>query len=369
MIKPTLDQKQKRYLVIPGILQEALFSEESANVIGTILKDNNIPNKQAGDISSVTGLVLLGFLRISDVAQELQERTGLDINICKKISASLENKIFNSIRADLEKIYAPADSGPVKIEEIRSGGPPKPTGGAESRPEKGLLTAPSAPVPQFTRPSFIKDTHGAPLPEPKPLGDLIKSATPSSTAPSAPIPPIISGKTPAVPAPSVPATPINRPPLVGAAAPMSGLGAKFQGKTISPAPTSLPSQAPLRPAMSAAPKLNVRFGSATGGEINKLGTSMPAGGGAVKIEIGSIKPSSPNSGLNMPAPAKEQMAQKIVHYSQWKTPVLPPTPNSTPEQKAPIPLQHVISGQNVAPAQSNTIGSKLPPPPPPPLRK
>ncbi len=368
MIKIAEEQKQKRFLTIPEPLRVTLFSEESADVIGVISKENNIPDKQVGELASVTGLVLLGFLKISEVAQELQERTGLDINICKKISASLENKIFNSIRADLEKIYAPADSGPVKIEEIRSGGPPKPTGGAESRPEKGPLTAPSAPAPQFTRPSFIKDTHGAPLPEPKPLGDLIKPVAPSSAAPSAPIPPIISGKTPAVPAPSIPATPIDRPPLVGVAAPMSRLGAKFQGKTISPAPTSLPSQAPLRPAMSAAPKLNVRFGSVTGGEINKLGTNMPAGGGAVKIEIGSIKPNLPNPGLNVPAPAKEQMAQKIVHYSQWKTPVLPPTPNSTPEQKAPIPLQHVISGQGAIPTQGGATSSKLPPPPPP-LRK
>ena len=174
MINPTLEQRKNRYSTILENIKVIIFSEESADAVDVASKENGISKKNTGEIASVAGLVLLGFLRISDVAQELQERTGLDVNICKKISASLENKIFNSIRADLEKIYAPADSGPVKLEEIKSGIPPKPISETTNQPVVPLPTRQAPPVPQFSRPSFIKDTQGAPLPEPKPLNDLIK---------------------------------------------------------------------------------------------------------------------------------------------------------------------------------------------------
>ncbi len=367
-MKITIEQAQKRLSSLPPEIREVLFSFDTALLIKESCSQNGLTDKIMGDVAVVSGWVILGLIRISDLAQELQLNAGLDEKTSKNVAAALENKIFNSIRADLEKIYAPPDSTPVKMEEIRPGTPPKPISGAANEPATSQSIKQAPPAPQFSRPSFIKDTHGAPLPEPKPLSDLIKPKVAPPATPSAPLPPIISGAIPAVPAPSVPVTAVSKPVITGAAAPISGLGAKFEGRTISPAPTSLPSQAPLRPAMAAAPKLDIRFGPMVGGEISKLGATGMPGSGTAKIEIGSIKQNLPNSGLNAPTPAKEQMAQKIVHYSQWKTPVIPPTVNTAPAQTGPMPLQHVISGQSAAPAQ-NLAGHNLPPPPPPPLKK
>src|SRR3989344_314563 len=367
----TTEQAWQRLKVIPSYFKDVLFSSDTASFIGDACKNKNLSQEKVDSVAIITGWVILGFVRVKDMAQELQSATSLDINICKDIAAYLENKIFNSIRADLDKIYAPPETEPARMEEIKSGTTPKPGSGIEAPAATTTQAGVSVPVPpeavKFIRPSFIKDTKGVPLPSPKPLSDLMKPKTVLPMASPAPAPPAVSGNIPAVPAPSISTTPTYKPTVTGPAAPVSGLGSTFSGKTISPAPTNLPSQAALRPAMSAAPKLDVKFGTASGGQISKPGGGLPGVGGAVKIEVGQIKQAPPNLNLNTPAPAKEQVAQKIVHYSQWSTPVAQ-VANNTPSQAGPVPLQHIISGQGIASARSNT-GPKLPPPPPPPLRK
>jgi hypothetical protein len=106
MITITQPQAQKRFLLIPLALQDALFSVQTAAIIDQICTDNHLDVKRSNALVEAVGWVLLGFLHPEDIKKEL-EQASIPAPMTQDILNSLNTKIFNVLNPLLSKTYAP----------------------------------------------------------------------------------------------------------------------------------------------------------------------------------------------------------------------------------------------------------------------
>lgn len=211
MLNISKQQATQRYAIILPILKEALFSGESANELYYISKENQLDDKQMGDLSIIVGDIILGFLSLDDLQREIKNNLKLDDIKARTIEREINQKVFAHLRGDLEKNY-----NPVLPEEEKIMAPTAPAQ-IPSRPivQGGMM--PHVPMQKSFR-DFIKRKPGESIPEAptsasrqsseqekelKPVIDLssfeIKGTTPK-TAPAETI-------TPKMEAPAEPMTP------------------------------------------------------------------------------------------------------------------------------------------------------------------
>src|SRR5258708_612581 len=103
MITIQKDLARQRFTTISPRLQDAMFSIQNAEIIDLIANQNNISEDKVGGIADAVAWVLRGFIHIEDVAKELQDTIGVPAQTATEIVKSLENKIFNPLRSELEK--------------------------------------------------------------------------------------------------------------------------------------------------------------------------------------------------------------------------------------------------------------------------
>ena len=170
MLTITKNQARQRFKSLPENLQDILFAESTAEAVNDICEENKVPENQISSVASAAGLVVMGFLKLNALSKEIQERTGLSDDIAKRITSSLENRFLNSVRPDLEKVYAPLVG--------------------EVAPPLGPTKAPAPAIPQNI------PAAGPPKPPPISLDGLARSAAPlsprpaiSSAPPTPPLPP------------------------------------------------------------------------------------------------------------------------------------------------------------------------------------
>ena len=155
----TLQQNRKRFKSLPPMLQDTLFSVQTAEAVKRICDQNHIPSEKIGAIAESVGLVLLGFIHSEELASEIEQRTALAPQMAKELASALNSRIFSSIKPDLEKIYAPVEEEPAPlpssiptsttpaapppkiIEEIKKPPVPYPSTGSTSSPQ--AIPAPS----------------------------------------------------------------------------------------------------------------------------------------------------------------------------------------------------------------------------------
>ncbi|MBI4085615.1 MAG: hypothetical protein HY432_03900 [Candidatus Liptonbacteria bacterium] len=128
-IKVLQQQLDSRWDSMPGILREAMSSDVNSGMIWEISQKEHLPDEKIYAVSRLTGYILMGFIHPEDLANEIKDSAGIDIRIASNIADSINKKIFQPLRDEIDKIYAPAlsvveghagQSGatPVMVEEI-----------------------------------------------------------------------------------------------------------------------------------------------------------------------------------------------------------------------------------------------------------
>ncbi|MEK7546863.1 MAG: hypothetical protein AAB536_01655 [Patescibacteria group bacterium] len=150
-----------RWDALPDSLKEAIASETNSNVVWKAAEDEHLPKEKIVMVSRLAGYVLMGFIHPEDLTGEIKDSLGIDARIASSVANSINTKIFQPLRDELEKIYAPALSEveASAAEEKERGGYQKPVMVEEiakpmPRPEKPI-PAPIAPskIPAVPRPS------------------------------------------------------------------------------------------------------------------------------------------------------------------------------------------------------------------------
>lgn len=308
----TQEQVFQRWDTLPEKLKESLVSQANSDFLWKTAKAEHLPEEKISIIAKLAGYILMGFIHPEDMAEELRTQLNINPQLAKNIADALNSRIFSGLREELDKIYAP----PVKTEPLR----------LQVEPLAGSVVEPPRIIEEVKKPTEpakpIAPEPAAPTPfgKPSPLPSL--SRPPAPTAPKPTTPP--SAKTPTPPAPpsAVSAEPVFIHKEAGV-------------KPITPKPGfRLEIPIPKPPVVSKPPS-----------------PPEPA-----KIEIGSPLTPKPLSAtepvkppVKPPTGKTEVQIPKVIHYSQWKTPVEKPA-----EKPEPVPLSQL---------------SAISVPKPPPMRK
>ena len=120
MVYLSEQQINSRYRTLPRNLRDVLDSSNIAEIVNRICSTQHLSPERTQSVSMLIGMVILGFLHLEDLVNEIHFETGIDKRVATFIAAEIDRKIFAPIRQDLEKNYSPA--GAVAEE----GAPPAP---------------------------------------------------------------------------------------------------------------------------------------------------------------------------------------------------------------------------------------------------
>ncbi|MEK7095576.1 MAG: hypothetical protein AAB917_02865, partial [Patescibacteria group bacterium] len=112
-----LDQK---YDSLPQDLKEAIASVEIGKLIADIGEEQGLMLDQSADLIEEAGLVMLGITPTQFFTKKIQKRLGIDEKKANLISTQINEKVFNKIRASLQKIQAQSYTDNTLDESITS---------------------------------------------------------------------------------------------------------------------------------------------------------------------------------------------------------------------------------------------------------
>lgn len=98
-----------RYDELPEHIQDLLSNEHTDKVVMQIGKSHYLNLEKIELLKQLVGFVLLGFLDMRDLRQELIERVYMNFEHATALSDDLGNEIFNEIKGDLAQIYMPIE--------------------------------------------------------------------------------------------------------------------------------------------------------------------------------------------------------------------------------------------------------------------
>ncbi len=336
MVNVTQVQAQKRFQVLPETIQDAIFSVKSADIISSVCSQNHLSDEKTAKVSESAGWVLLGFIHPEDLAGEIRDSAGIDIKIASLIADQINTKIFQPIREEIEKIYAPSTEGdeglaeklrPVSLEEIA------PATEAVPAPAPAMASpAPSAKIPESVKAAAVPAPAPAVMPAPVPSA---APAVPASSAPSAPKPSQapasrVSRRLPVNMFSSLPGsaskpmrpTPPATTPITAPAEPASAKEGAAELPVSASVPFMLHEEAGMQPLTPVRQSFKVGLSEEQLGKMEQKWVPQPK---AAQIETSGIetagqKPAEPES--------------RVVHYNEMRTP-LPQVPKDEPRFPQP----------------------------------
>lgn len=98
-----------RFDELPEHIQDLLSNEQIDKVVTQIGKLHYLNREKIELLKQFVGFVLLGFLDMRDLRQELIERVYMNFDHAGALSDDLSNEIFNEIKGDLAQIYMPIE--------------------------------------------------------------------------------------------------------------------------------------------------------------------------------------------------------------------------------------------------------------------
>lgn len=101
----TQEQLDKLYKNLPEELQEAIFSMETAEDIGSTCESYGIADNRVGEISDLVGRVLMGLLLPQEFAKALKESIQLPEVLAQAISQDINRLIFYPVKSSLESLH------------------------------------------------------------------------------------------------------------------------------------------------------------------------------------------------------------------------------------------------------------------------
>ncbi len=102
---PLIRQRYVKFYQLPADLQDIMFSEETANKIWKIGKeDNQFSDDQLRWLAYFTGLVILGETPLNQFSQKIQEKCRVDETKAKNIIQEIAKEIFAPVKESLKKV-------------------------------------------------------------------------------------------------------------------------------------------------------------------------------------------------------------------------------------------------------------------------
>lgn len=294
----TPQQAFQRYKSLTPNLQDVYVSEQTAEVVGSLTEKNNLPNEKNPLVADAVGHVLLGLIHPEDLEKELEDIASVSPDVAKSLSHDFAIRLFDPIKNDLAKIYAPLLRDQEKEPII-----PK-------------------VVPEVKLPISPKSTPASSVPPKPPTGPQIISQAYTAT-PNLGSLPLASNRNMAAPAPSP--KPSAPPPSANSTSDTGWSRRAPQGPTVKlgaiTPPVPMPAVAKA-PQTSPAPKIiheqsSLPTQTTSGFQLktpvsDQMATTMP-------------KPSAaPPARFEFNAPPKPPAAPSpVVHYSDYQAPAAP----------------------------------------------
>src|SRR3989344_4557273 len=107
------EQLTKRFQLLPEALQNAIFSDQTADVVGKSCRLRDVDEDLISKIAWMTGRVLLGYLRPETFAFEIQKETGIDALKATQVAHDIDTEVFSDVRLELKKLYPPTIQTPT----------------------------------------------------------------------------------------------------------------------------------------------------------------------------------------------------------------------------------------------------------------
>jgi len=303
---------------LPSELREIIVSETSSNIVWKAAENEHLTEEKIVVVSKLVGYVIMGFIHPEDLAGEIKNSLGIDARIAETIASSINVKIFQTIREELEQVYAPATS-----EENGLAGMPRPVGLEEIMNTPPLAPVPSpAPAPQTPEPKKSAilapaPAVAAPIPAAVPSTPMPAVASAAFSAP-APVSKFSSRQLPVnmfsvIPAVKQPqeATGIESRPSPAPEKPLSSAMSQTEQPASSPVPFMLHQESELQPITSNRSAFKVGLSEEQFGKMEQKWTAPPR---AAQIETSTMG----DSAQNPPG-----QSARVVHYGEMRTPIPP----------------------------------------------
>jgi hypothetical protein len=368
MLTVTTEQARNRFRTVAPVLQNAIFSVQTAEIIDRIASENHLDDDRSLVLAEVVGWVLLGFIHPEDVAGELQGRASIPSPTATAIASAVTAKIFSPLKTDLDNAYAP-----VSHEHEETAFSPKIIQDIGPMPGAFPPPAPSPPVPKSSEP---QSGWSRATPE-QPVVKLSQAAVPAAaTAPQAP-----PKAVPTAPPPA--AKPPTSPAAAGAMDEFERLAAQRGEKKAVPSPAGgAPPTAP-KPAAPEPPPVMIHEDTEFKAQPQAPGFRLELPAKPIDMRAGPPPPQPVKSAMlelgSTPAPPPKTgpATTRVVHYTEYKSPspehpVLPKTP---PPPQGPRQITEITSQDlskpppvkpPVPPAPPKPPLPPAPPAPPPP---
>lgn len=107
------EQVSRRFQALPQVLQDAIFSDHTTDVILKYCTLRDISPKQTYTVGALLAQVLLGYLRPETFAFEIQKETGIDALKATQVAHDIDTEIFSGVRLELKKLYPPTIQTPT----------------------------------------------------------------------------------------------------------------------------------------------------------------------------------------------------------------------------------------------------------------
>jgi len=192
------EQVTKRFLTLPESLQDAIFSDQTANIIRKtcVLRETE---DHITTVAKLTGLVLLGYLRPEQFSAEVQKETKIDRAKAEHIAHDVDAEIFSDVRLELKKLYPPTIQTPTIQSPgftAQFGSPTPEPAREQEKPRSYVIEIPekfrknpSAPEPKkeaTNQPPAAQTPQEAPPPEASKTGRQSGSSKPQTNTPPQP---------------------------------------------------------------------------------------------------------------------------------------------------------------------------------------
>ncbi len=162
---------------LPSDLREAIESVEIGNLVAQIGESNGLMLDQVAELMDQTTMIMLGLVKSDDFTKNLSSTLEIDYRTAENISKEINSKIFNKIRASIQKIQGQNE---IDYDNVQPQTPP--IAQTPPPPVKIQTPSPTPPIPPSIPttppaptepPVFVAKTIAIPKPEPTPQPAII----------------------------------------------------------------------------------------------------------------------------------------------------------------------------------------------------
>ena len=119
MLQISKEQLYSRYDSLPQVLKEALFSEDTDNLLWKIGDAHHLSDDKKSILATLVGDVILGFIHFDDFEKQISIDLGIDARIAQSLIVEINKKILAPIKNEIEQNYqAPTAVTDIKRVEV-----------------------------------------------------------------------------------------------------------------------------------------------------------------------------------------------------------------------------------------------------------